>query len=159
MEKLKTLAVTMACLFVFSSVAYGLVSLYVSGTTKSDDTVVQAIYVDSCSSAQGYCYVAPFDKLSWTWNMGDIYQGSVYTAVITLRNDGNQDITVDMLTTGITSEGGDGIFDGSVSYSPNTGIVVPAGGTVDITETVSIHPAEEPGTTFEITTEVVPSSS
>jgi len=155
MEKIKTAALAFVFSLALSGAALGLVSLYVTGLTKSPDSVVQAIYVDGCTSAQGICYPS-LDGLSWTWNMGDIYQGSVYTATITLRNDGNQDITVDVLTADITSEGGDGIFDGSVSYSPNEGIVVPAGGTVDITETVTIHPAEEPGTTFEISTEVVP---
>ena len=95
--------------------------------------------------------------------MGDeVYQGSTYTATVTLKNLGNGDITVKPQIVSVTASGGNDEFEGSVSVSPDT-VTVPAAtnegpGKANFTVTVSIHPAEEPGEQYTININVVPAS-
>ena len=143
---------TIAALAVMSVVAMALTTQYVTGTVTG--TVQQAILIDSCDTDTGSCTAAE-DGKSFEWAMGDVYQGSTYTATVTLKNLGNGDITVKPQISGITATGGNEEFEGSVSVSPET-ITVEGGSTADFTVTVNIHPAEEPGEQYTINIGVVP---
>ena len=143
---------TIAALAVMSVVAMALVTEYVTGTATG--TVQQAIILNACNADVGTCNIAD-DKLSFTWDMDGVYQGSTYTATVTLKNLGNGDITVKPQISGITATGGNEEFEGSVSVSPET-ITVEGGSTADFTVTVNIHPAEEPGEQYTINIGVVP---
>ncbi|RLC34127.1 hypothetical protein DRH14_03665 [Candidatus Shapirobacteria bacterium] len=130
-------------------VSIGLVTKYAEGTITG--TVKQAILVTGCAVDVGECTVSQ-DGLSFTWNMGEeVYQGSVYTATVTLENKGNQDINVGVVVS--PSEQ----FEGEVEV-PKEPITVPAGGTKEIPITVIIHPAEEPGEQYTIKVDIVPAT-
>ena len=136
-------------------VSIGLVAKYVEGGTITG-TVKQAILVTDCKVDVGECTVSQ-DGLSFTWNMGEVYQGSKYTANVTLENRGNQDINVGVVVSNINAEGGNGQFEGTVVVDPEK-ITVPAGGTEEISITVKIHPAEEPGEQYTIKVDIVPAT-
>ncbi len=132
--------------------ALALITSYVTGTASG--TVHQAIILDACNVDVGTCNIAD-DKLSFSWDMDGVYQGSEYTATITLKNLGNQDIQVKVEKGEVTATGGNNQFEGSVEV-PEEPITVPAGDTADFTVTVKIHPAEEPDEQFTININVVP---
>ena len=138
--------------------AMALATLYVSGTVHG--AVEQAIWVDSCNVDVGTCTVTGNGK-SFTWNMngdgGEVYQGSTYTANITLKNLGNRDIVVVPKVNDTTATGGNNQFEGTVTISPET-LTVPAEGTAKFMVTVNVHPAEEPGEHYTIDIDVVPST-
>jgi len=133
----------------------GLVTKYAEGTITG--TVKQAIYIKSCTVPEGQTCSVEDGSLSFTWNMGEVYQGSVYKATVTLENKGNQDIKVRVFVSNINAEGGNGQFEGTVVVDPEK-ITVPAEGTADISITVKIHPAEEPGEQYTIKVDIVPAT-
>ena len=154
-------AKAIAALAVISVVAMALATQYVEGTATG--TVKQAILINGCDSGGvGTCTVAD-DEKSFSWSMGnEVYQGSTYTATVTLKNLGNNEITVKPQVVNVTATGGNNNFEGSVSVSPDT-VTVPAAtnegpGTANFTVTVNIHPAEEPGEQYTINITVVPVS-
>jgi len=129
-----------------------LVQQYVSGTVKG--TVAQAILAKGCEVDVGTCTVSE-DGLTFVWDMGTVYQGSVYSGKIILENKGNQDIKVQAIVANVRAEGGNGEFEGQVIV-PEGPITVPAQGTAEVPITVKIHPAEEPGETYEIKIVIAP---
>jgi len=147
-------AKAIVALAVMSVAAMALVTEYVTGTATG--TVQQAIILDACNVDVGTCSIAD-DKLSFSWDMDGVYQGSQYTATITLKNLGNQDINVEVQKGDITATGGNNQFEGSVEV-PEGVITVPAGSTANFDVTVNIHPAEEVDEQYTINIEVVPAS-
>jgi len=137
------------------AIAFALVTSYVTGTISGK--VWQAIILDSCEADKGTCEIAG-DKLSFTWSMDGVYQGSTYHANVTLKNLGNGDIEVDPEVVNITATGGNEEFEGSVTIEPDT-LTVPAEGTAKFTITVTIHDAEEPGEEYQIDVDVKPVSA
>ena len=136
------------------------VTFYVTGT--SSGTVKQAITVWYISSETGS---VSHDSTTFTWDMGNVYQGSEYEAVITLKNFGNQPISVKVVTASISATGGNEEFEGIVTYcnedkttcGNELTIEVPADGTINFIEVVKIHPAEDTDEQYTITTNVIPS--
>lgn len=151
--KIKYLGVPLAVWVLIAGVpALALITQYVTGSATG--TVKQAILLQACNVDTGTCSIAD-DKLSFTWDMGEVYQGSTYTATVTLVNNGNQDITVSPQLGEITATGGNEKFEGIVEVSPEN-LIVPAGDTADFTVTVNINPAEEPGEQYTINIAVLP---
>jgi len=152
-------AKAIVALAVTSLMAMALTSQYVAGTVTGK--VKQAILIDSCTPDIGNCDWTATNGLAFLWNMGDeVYQGSTYTATVTLKNLGNNEITVKPQVVSITASGGNEEFEGSVEV-PEEAITVPAAtderpGTADFTVTVNIHPAEEPDEEYSIYIAVVP---
>ena len=132
--------------------ALALITSYVSGTASG--TVEQAIKLYACNADVGTCSIAD-DKLSFSWDMDGVYQGSEYNATVTLKNEGNKNITVKPQVETITASGGNDVFEGTVTVAPES-LTVPAGSMADFTITVNIHPAEEPGEQYTININVVP---
>ncbi len=132
--------------------AFAVVSVYITGTITG--TVAQAITVEGCTVDVGACTISD-DHLSFTWDMGTVYQGDKHTATITIANSANQDIQVKLEVSEVSATGGNNQFEGSIEV-PTEPITVPAGGTADATITVNINPAEEPEEQFTATIQVVP---
>jgi len=132
-----------------------LITQYIQG--EATGTVKQAIGIKACNVDVGTCSLNDNDgdglNEAFAWDMGEVYQGSEYTATLTLENKANQDITV-AFDYEVEATGGNNEFEGTVEV-PNE-ITIPAGGTAEATITVNIHPAEEPGEQYTITVNVIP---
>jgi len=145
-------AKAIVALAVMSVAAMALVTEYVTGTATG--TVQQAIIIEDCDTETGTCSVAD-NKLSFSWDMGEVYQGSEYVATITLKNLGNKDIDVKPELGEISVTGGNEVFESEVCVSPGV-VTVPAGDTEEFDVIVKIHPAEEPDEQYTININVAP---